>query len=133
MLQKPFLYSWLDVINISFSLPSMYSMYVCLVPVLAYHLVYIYLAVTGFEGYSLYDLPVFNWPGDPHTAFLMSTTSMLEIILTTMPYWCSDMWWMVWHHYLHKVPICYLYIVFIISCMLMYSAIQRYLKEKVYL
>ncbi|XP_060597826.1 transmembrane protein 134-like [Ruditapes philippinarum] len=31
----------------------------CLIPG-AYHLVYIYLAVKGFEGYSLYDLPVFN-------------------------------------------------------------------------
>ncbi|XP_052798944.1 transmembrane protein 134-like [Mya arenaria] len=31
----------------------------CLIPG-AYHLVYIYLAVTGCEGYSLYDLPVFN-------------------------------------------------------------------------
>lgn len=31
----------------------------CLIPG-AYHLVYIYLAVNGFEGYSLYDLPVFN-------------------------------------------------------------------------
>ena len=27
----------------------------------AYHLVYIYLALRGCEGYSLYDLPVFNW------------------------------------------------------------------------
>lgn len=31
----------------------------CLIPG-AYHLVYIYLAVRGFEGYSLYNLPVFS-------------------------------------------------------------------------
>ncbi|KAL5017139.1 hypothetical protein ScPMuIL_006728 [Solemya velum] len=31
----------------------------CLIPG-AYHLVYIYCAVTGQNGYSLYDLPVFN-------------------------------------------------------------------------
>ena len=29
-------------------------------PVSAYHLVYIYLAIRGFEGYSLYNLPVFS-------------------------------------------------------------------------
>lgn len=31
----------------------------CLIPG-AYHVVYIYLALKGYEGYSLYDLPVFN-------------------------------------------------------------------------